>query len=487
MFFSNRRHRLIYFCLAGMEMAWFTPFLLLLYRPFRAWPPLVVFTALFLGLLSWILILELLNRYILNSPQYELSALAVIGLSSLLLIRLIAYPHRAMFDLSWILHTLQAIVRFEEGVALELIVVFLNFFVWFRATNATSRDIDFWNVGLSFRLGMLLLILGGGLFHQFSSQNGVVFLWLYYTFGLTAIALTRIDEKATDTQSVGGLLPTNRLVQLLVMVGLTMTVTVWLSGLYTPDNLRAVVRWLGPLWQVLGSLILLVMSLLFWILGPILLWLGELIVHLFQNVDLSLLSSALESLREGLAAVSPTDQAESFTASIPSWVWTFLRYVGILLLLLPFLALIMIFLDRVRPRSTKDQEEAESQEQITLGGNTLKEGLAWLKDTAGLIRRYGLSRELLAAISVENIYANLCRLGRQQGYPRHPAQPPDAYLPVLAKVFAGQEEPLARITISYMRVHYGDHPLTSRELNQIREDYQQIRRAEKRERKKEDR
>jgi hypothetical protein len=84
---------------------------------------------------------------------------------------------------------------------------------------------------------------------------------------------------------------------------------------------------------------------------------------------------------------------------------------------------------------------------------------------------------LLAAISVQNIYANLCRLARQRGYPRHPAQPPDDYLPVLAQAFSGQEEALTRITAAYMRVHYGDRPVTPDELAEVRRDYRLVRKS----------
>ena len=83
----------------------------------------------------------------------------------------------------------------------------------------------------------------------------------------------------------------------------------------------------------------------------------------------------------------------------------------------------------------------------------------------------GFGRDLLAAISVQNIYANLCRIGRQRGRPRLISQPPDAYLPVLAVVFPGEEERLRRITAAYMRVHYGAHPVSGEELAALREDY----------------
>jgi hypothetical protein len=82
---------------------------------------------------------------------------------------------------------------------------------------------------------------------------------------------------------------------------------------------------------------------------------------------------------------------------------------------------------------------------------------------------------LLAAVSIENIYANVCRLARRRGYGRAPSQPPDDYLPELVRAFEGHGEALGRITSAYMRVHYGDHPLTRAELAAIREDYRSLR------------
>jgi streptomycin 6-kinase len=52
-------------------------------------------------------------------------------------------------------------------------------------------------------------------------------------------------------------------------------------------------------------------------------------------------------------------------------------------------------------------------------------------------------------------------------------------LPVLARVFPGQDEALTRITAAYMQVHYGDQPVGLAELAQLRQDYQKIRTAEK--------
>jgi len=482
MLLADRPRRLIYFCLMGMEIAWIAPFLLLIYRPLRAWSPLTVFIAFFLLLLLWLLLIDLLDRFIQTSPQFELAVATLIGLTSFAFIRLFVYPDRALFDLSWIFHAARSVVRFEVGFPPELVIVLLNLFVWLRATNASSREIDFWNVGLSFRVGMLMLIVGGGLLHQFSGINGLVFVWLYFTFGLTAVALTRIDEKASDMRSSGRVLPPARLAQLLLIIGLTMLVIVWLSAYFNPETLRAAARWMLPLWLLVGRLLLFIATLLFILIAPILMWIGRMLARAINGIDLSGLSQALDSFRDALNAAAERNQDPPFSLVVPDWVWLFLRYLGVTVALLLCLALVMLFLGRIRRRRAQEQAEAEGREAVTFGGESLKEGWAWLKDTARLFRRYGLSRHLLAAISVENMYANVCRLARHQGFPRPPAQPPDDYLPTLQQVFQGQDAPLSRLTTSYMRVHYGRRALSRTELEQTRDDYNQVRRAEREER-----
>jgi hypothetical protein len=101
----------------------------------------------------------------------------------------------------------------------------------------------------------------------------------------------------------------------------------------------------------------------------------------------------------------------------------------------------------------------------------LRLGLDRLKDWFALLGRYGVSSQLLAAISVENIYANLVRIARRKGYPRHPSQGPDRYLPQLILAFEGHEAELTAITTAYMRVRYAERPITPEELDALRAAY----------------
>jgi hypothetical protein len=135
-------------------------------------------------------------------------------------------------------------------------------------------------------------------------------------------------------------------------------------------------------------------------------------------------------------------------------------------------------LERIRSGHREEEAEEELEEEVTLGGGTLGRGWRWLRDKVGLVRRFGVGRELLAAISVQNMYANLCRLAGRRGYPRHPAQPPDRYLPVLVEAFGGHDKALSRLTAAYMRVHYGDRAVSFGELARLRGDYDEVRSSE---------
>jgi hypothetical protein len=139
---------------------------------------------------------------------------------------------------------------------------------------------------------------------------------------------------------------------------------------------------------------------------------------------------------------------------------------------------LLLFLERVRRERGRTEGEDERLERATFGAGILRRGLIALRDAAGLTRRFGFGRQLLAAISVQNIYANLSRIARRHGHPRMPAQPPDDYLPVLRRVFPGHEAELQRITAAYMQVHYGDRPVATDELASLRTDYRAVRASE---------
>jgi hypothetical protein len=468
MLLSNRRDGLIYFCLAGMEIAWFTPLLLFaLYWCGWDWPPLAAFGGLFGVLLTWMLALELLNRLEVDSPVYELSVLALVLLTSLLIVRLWLYWGTPVGDFLWLGDIVYALFVFDEGVQLELVLILANLFLWQRAISATSRTVTFFRVGLNFRLGILLLVVSASVLNYFSAQSAGPLIWIYFGLGLTAVALARVRDKAIASQSVGRALPPRRLAQVFLGVGLTVGIAAWLSLFYTPDRIKVFLRWFNPLWTVLGHVLWWAMALVLIPLEPLLLWLMEILRHIDWDEVMEIIGGAGEALSEP-PPVQPWPGR--------SLLCTGMYYIAIGLAIVLVLRFVLLYLKKIGRSQLVEDAEEESGEAITLGGGMLERGAQWLRDMSSLVKRYGLSRQLLMAVSVQNIYANLCRIANQRGYPRHRAWPPDDYLPTLTKAFgSGAEGALSRITLAYMRVHYGDKPVGVAELAQLQRDYHLVR------------
>ncbi len=503
MLLTNRRHRLMYGALAGMALAWILPYVLLFINywitrgdpatvealgitganarlaALLTMPALALFAFFWLIMLCYMIASDTLNRSLIGSPGRELILITLILGTSVLSARLLLYPGLSAFDFGWLGDFFNAIFNFHRGRRPELVLLLLNLLLWFRVSALTSRELSFFSVGLSFRLGLLLAITGGALLNRYASlstQNGMVYLALFFAFGLTAVALARMNEKAYQTtHSAGRALPWPRFAQILAMVGAVLASAWALGQLYTPESWRSVIDWFSPLWTLIGVAASQLLLGLAWLLAPLL------------NAMIALFSMLLAQVAE-LLVYSP--QAEPFVP--PEAVeltqldldqliqnWTPIRYGLVAVALALALGLIWIFFARTRGRSMGDEAEEVMAEPLELDGNLLQKGLQRLRNWADLMRRYGVGTQLLAAVSVENIYANVSRMARQRGYPRRQSQPPDEYIAQLVEAFPGCGAELQRITNAYMKVEYGDVPAMEDELTQLREDFNRVKRAPK--------
>ncbi len=474
MLLTGRRTSLIHLCLTGMEVAWFVLFWSLIYRPAAA-APWLAYAGLAATLLAWVLALELLSRTAIESPAYDLIALGLMALTSLLAVRAVLYGGWPFFSLRWLGELSNDLFDFTEGFPPALALVIANLFLWQRATVATSRELSFFSVGLTFRLGMILIIVALGIWVFLWDRAPAGFLWLYFGLGLLAVGMARIHDKAEDVQSAGNPLSASRVLELAVTVGATLGVARLLAIAYTPAGVRAFLKSLDPLWQWIRPAVMLVLWLLAQLLDPVLRFLEGALRTLVQQVLSSGFPGALQTFLASL-------DAQRRSSQIPAWLLRVLLGVFLALIVIALAALIIgllvLYLEKARRSASQQEGEEASREDLTFGGGLLGRGLAGLRQIAGLVRRYGLGRDLLAAISVQNMYANLCRLADRRGYGRKPAQPPDVYLPTLAQAFPDCDDALERITAAYMRVHYGDRPVTGDELVRIREDYLATRQAE---------
>lgn len=496
MLLTNRRHRVLFLALAAMESAGFAPFVVLIVRYWwqrldlallrergldaladtlahvQTVPPIALFLGLFGTMVVYMLVADLLNRSQVETPVRELIIVALVVGTSLLSVRLLLYTQASVFDFRWLRETLGAVFNFTSGRRPEVIILLLNGLIWWRVAAGTDRDLSFFAVGVNFRLGLLLSVIGNALLvssGRTTPGDAFTFFALFMMAGLTAVSVARIDEKALLTEhSRGAVLPWIQVVQITGAALVTLLLGGLLALLYRPATLLRVLGWFAPVWRLLEVLVTAFLYAVVWMLAPVM----NAAIRFFQW------------LAEKIDPIEPPQQEQAFGEIIivrPTDITGLLerhdnvRYVLVALMILAAFALIWLFFVRSRRRMLVDEEEAWVAEQVTFGGGILGRGVDRLRDLLDLVRRYGLGTQLLAAISIHNIYANTTRMARMRGFPRPTAQPPDLYLPTLRAAFPGCEAELARITEAYMRVEYGDQALDEVELDQVRAGYRLVR------------
>ncbi len=237
MILGNRRYRIVYMALAGMDVACLLPFVLTWIERGRIWGefplpapavailnrPVALFAFWWLLMIGYLVIADLINRRQVSSPRREvLLILLVIG-TSVAGVRLFLYPLADVFNLAWPWETVLSIANFSEGVTPPLLFILVNSFLWIRVAMAADRELTFFSVGVSFRLGMLLSILGGALLSTIGGRpagESLLYFVIFFGFGLVAIAVARIDEKAIgDSNSPGTIVPWTRLAEIAALAG----------------------------------------------------------------------------------------------------------------------------------------------------------------------------------------------------------------------------------------------------------------------------
>jgi hypothetical protein len=477
MILTNRRLRLLYLALAAMDMAallpWLTNISLFWARngdthaialaTLLTQNPLLLFIVFWATMIIYMVITDLLNRWSISGGLYAIAIVGMLAFTSLVAVRILLYPTAAFNDFFWLRETIFSVVNLVAGVRGEILLMLTNYFLWLRVARYTERSLTFFAVGVSFRLGMLLVVLGSTLLSYWGQQNhaAIVYMVLFFAFGLSAVALARIDQKAIGSaNSSGALLPWDRFAQLWAIIIGIIGASLAAAMVYTPAVIRSALGWFSPVGQFLQWLFTGLVFAIFMLLTPLLQWLTERIQAMIADAP------PMQPLE-----VMPTPQPLTLNEAVQEFA--LLRYCLTAAIIFGAILLILIFFVRISRR----ERTSEPEDTTTEGGlrpGRINFGLDRLKDWLALLGRYGLGSQLLAAISVENIYANLARLARGKGFPRHPAQGPDRYLPILMQAFPGFETELTTITAAYNRVRYAERSITPEELESLRAAYAAI-------------
>jgi hypothetical protein len=456
------RHELLFIFWALMEIALVTPLFLALTPWTTFWSP--VLTAL------WLLLVMLLpfnlSRFIsvLRVPVQRQQVIMVLALLATLLLswRLLLYSASGPFDFGWLSGMAGhlgngADPRWPRELALFVVTAF----VWWRGIALAGRGVDYRDVGLRFRAGILLAVfLVAGLAGAQLDWSVTPFILMFLFTSLVSIVLTRVEQLELSRSGRSFPIGPAWLLTIMGVAAAVVFITGIIAAMVSGDSIGAVVGWFEPLWVALRFALAGVVSMLGVLISPLLIALiaiMEWVVGLFGATTGAGLEDLTEAL-QGFQQITPGEATESTELISRDYRQILTVLTMIFVILLVSLALGRLF-RLARPAAQLESQSVSPFEGL---GRPRRPGLG-----QRILDRIGLLRRWRTAASIRQTYRAMCAAAADRGFPRVESETPYEYLPTLARAYPGLQTDIELITESYIRVHYGELPESDDELQQI--------------------
>jgi hypothetical protein len=348
------------------------------------------------------------------------------------------------------------------------VVIFWVLLLWRRGYQLGSAYFTLVRSTFGMRLGILaffwaLLLAGRSL-----RQDILSLVPFFFFFGLLGSSLARADSLSLDRSSRGtafgrGWIPSLLGIALAITVGGYFS-AIWLSGMN-----------LGRAAYAFELFARAVLTLFFLILFPVLV-VVEIVVGFLKDRLAGRFPQLLPDLASG---------GNSRTSSHSAWLAKLLEIASdvVLILLVVIVALIImaviwfVFIARARrdPHGDEERESLGTGEVVNGLRQTLRDRWRRLGEMLGILRQFGLGRDLLTALTIRLIYAQMEKLARARGYPRALSETPYEYRRELVQAFPEQEGDIQLITEAYVAVRYGEIPEEHQALEVVRAAWKRVR------------
>lgn len=452
------RRELRYALLAATESCWVYAVLVFVAATFggTAPSPLAIFSAYWIALVAGRRLPLMKRRWIILQG----AAIGIAILTALVIVRLQVYTAYAPVDLAWLPRYLGDLVGFTERMSPALLTTLTVIYAFLRGLGFGQRPLTLWFTGFQFRLGIVLFF--GTLVLSAFVRGSDITMWIfvYFSLSLLAIALARMDEMASPLP-----LGPRWGITLLAAVGLVIFLSVSLLQVLTLDAVDALIVLLAPLYALFGLIVILV-AIPFSYLAA---WLVDLLKPLFTN--LGQLAEMLGNLvPPGMDEAMRQVQANGGIADV----------LGVLLKTLLIVAAVVgagYLLARALNRRMQQVEDETYVREAIGNDEDAERALRERRKKQRLQKRHSGD---IAAESIRRVYAALVARAAQMGLPRRTAETPYEFLPRLERAFPEPAEQVHAITEAYIAVHYGEHNAPQTEVRRVRAAWEEVKKHMKR-------
>lgn len=468
--------------LALMDTCWVVPWAILLgvwSEPQRQTPLLSAPAILAILLLSAAATHRLGRRARSNPRQARVALAALAFLAASVAVRLDHYPGGGA--LGWVGLLLGALAVSVGQLSLPVLAFALGLYLWWRGVRLGSQTPGFAEVEGAFRWGIARLAVFG-LIMALTSRAGLLqaleaastpTVVAYFFVSLVTLALARLESLRTRTRSPS--LNTQWLGVLVLVAAGVVLFALLLGQLVSFDVLLVATR---PLFDLLGSVVLLVLYAIFIPLAYVMEWLIYLVLSVLR----------VNPNRPPPQPPEPADfenALQRFLAEqVPAEVLVVLKAAGAALLIGLALLLVARGLTRWRPSGADADGTNEERDSLWRADAAWAALLAWLRrvlrrerppliTAAPPATTQGATASVAAADNVRALYAQLLRAGEAAGARRSAATTPFEHVPALETVL-GPQSVVDELTEAYVRVRYAEATVPDSETRALADGLRQV-------------
>jgi hypothetical protein len=343
----------------------------------------------------------------------------------------------------------------------DVTVIVTTLVFWWRGLELAQRPLDVDSVGYHFRAGVLVMAVSVALVSFMLSWHPTPLVFIYFFVGLVAVALARAEEASNWRMAIPFPFSLGWLLSIMAAAGVVIAAALGLIALFTGEDLLQTLALLGPVWRVLSVALIVILTLVFRLLYPIIAYLVSRAYDAFEGLGLEapelLSTEELLNLEQQAEQVSPFEPYNKL----------------LLVLAVAGVVLVVALMFGRMARARRRLGEVDSDSVLGEGGGLgligrLQEGFEAL---AGRLNVFGRWR---TAASIRRIYAQMVTTAARRGYPRLPSETPYEHVATLLQSWPGMEGPIRLITEAYVKTHYGEIPETAAEFEAIRRAWEQL-------------
>lgn len=468
------RREITHVLAALMEAMWFAPWFAVIIPGAREIPVTSVLTFVAVNILVAVLIVRVLDSRGMWENLRQIVFLLGLAIAVLLAVGVVFPTVEQVPIVETISENVEAVRRIviPPFVPILLLVSLL----WWRGLRLAIVTPTAIRVAFGMRLG-ILFFFASALFAQ-AQELTLAALPPFFFFGLLGISFARalsLRELGNQSSSFG---PRWAGFMVAAAGGITLVglLAAALLGGVDPETFAGIIQ---PILSGVVFFVAFLMSPIFLVVGALVEWIVTAMQSsgLFEEV---ITPEVTEQISQGDPNQGVTELERAFNQFL-----AFLDRLGgiqmciSVIIVLIVVAVIVLTIRRQQRAEQGDPEEREDIDGDAMAG--LRDMFRWGRDALNnafnTIGRFGVGRDLFAALTVRRAYGQMVRVASKAGFPRAVSQTPYEYQLTLNTAYPEDQDAVDVITQAYVRVHYGEVPENAEALQAVVEALERFRAA----------